>query len=72
MDFIQIFGEEVYKFIENQNIASIYFCVATNQRVQQLESEFAETVHELEKTRNMLILQHKINKDYQKEVNIFN
>lgn len=41
---------------------------ATNQRVQQLESEFAETVHELEKTRNMLILQHKINKDYQKEV----
>lgn len=42
---------------------------AMNQRVQQLEFEIAETAHELEKTRNMLILQHKINKDYQNEVN---
>ncbi|XP_059142176.1 protein fantom-like [Physella acuta] len=35
-----------------------------------LQAEFAETVHELEKTRNMLIVQHKINKDYQAEVGI--
>lgn len=34
----------------------------------ELQAEFAETVHELEKTRNMLIVQHKINKDYQVEV----
>ena len=27
-------------------------------------------MHELEKTRNMLVVQHKINKDYQKEVRL--
>ncbi|RUS82637.1 hypothetical protein EGW08_009590 [Elysia chlorotica] len=36
----------------------------------ELQAEYAETVHELEKTRNMLVVQHKINKDYQSEVNI--
>lgn len=36
----------------------------------ELQAEYAETVHELEKTRNMLVVQHKINKDYQAEVNI--
>ncbi|KAK6982601.1 protein fantom [Biomphalaria glabrata] len=36
----------------------------------ELQAEFAETVHELEKTRNMLIVQHKINKDYQTEVTL--
>ncbi|KAM6057945.1 protein fantom isoform 5-T6 [Chlamydotis macqueenii] len=33
--------------------------------MQELQLTHAETVQELEKTRNMLILQHKINKDYQ-------
>ncbi|XP_074644933.1 protein fantom-like isoform X2 [Tubulanus polymorphus] len=33
-----------------------------------LQAEYAETINELEKTRNMLIVQHKINKDYQTEV----
>ncbi|MBN3294720.1 FTM protein, partial [Polypterus senegalus] len=40
----------------------------TEQTVRQLQAAHAETVQELEKTRNMLIMQHKINKDYQIEV----
>lgn len=36
--------------------------------VKQLQAEHADTITELEKTRNMLIIQHKINKDYQAEV----
>lgn len=35
--------------------------------VRELQATHAETVQELEKTRNMLIIQHKINKDYQVE-----
>ncbi|KFQ71577.1 Protein fantom [Phaethon lepturus] len=36
--------------------------------MRELQLAHAETVQELEKTRNMLIVQHKINKDYQTEV----
>nr|XP_007991507.1 protein fantom isoform X4 [Chlorocebus sabaeus] len=36
--------------------------------MRELQATHAETVQELEKTRNMLIMQHKINKDYQIEV----
>ncbi|KAJ6665950.1 hypothetical protein lerEdw1_000854 [Lerista edwardsae] len=36
--------------------------------MHELQITHAETVQELEKTRNMLIVQHKINKDYQVEV----
>ncbi|XP_053305114.1 protein fantom [Spea bombifrons] len=36
--------------------------------LRDLQASHAETVQELEKTRNMLIMQHKINKDYQTEV----
>ena len=36
--------------------------------IRELQAEHAETINELEKTRNMLIVQHKINKDYQMEV----
>ncbi|KAM9302046.1 protein fantom [Gastrophryne carolinensis] len=36
--------------------------------LRELQASHAETVQELEKTRNMLIMQHKINKDYQVEV----
>uniref|UniRef100_A0A8C5W9A7 RPGRIP1 like n=1 Tax=Leptobrachium leishanense TaxID=445787 RepID=A0A8C5W9A7_9ANUR len=36
--------------------------------MRELQASHAETVQELEKTRNMLIMQHKINKDYQVEV----
>ncbi|XP_074896351.1 protein fantom isoform X2 [Buteo buteo] len=36
--------------------------------MRELQLTHAETVQELEKTRNMLIVQHKINKNYQTEV----
>lgn len=36
--------------------------------MQELQAAHAETINELEKTRSMLLLQHNINKDYQKEV----
>ncbi|XP_057230987.1 protein fantom isoform X1 [Malurus melanocephalus] len=36
--------------------------------LQKLQLTHAETVQELEKTRNLLIMQHKISKDYQTEV----
>ncbi|XP_006897157.1 PREDICTED: protein fantom isoform X2 [Elephantulus edwardii] len=38
--------------------------------MRELQATHAETVQELEKTRNMLIMQHKINKDYQMEVEV--
>uniref|UniRef100_A0A8C4WP83 RPGRIP1 like n=1 Tax=Gopherus evgoodei TaxID=1825980 RepID=A0A8C4WP83_9SAUR len=40
----------------------------TEYAMRDLQATHAETVQELEKTRNMLIVQHKINKDYQTEV----
>ncbi len=36
--------------------------------VREMRAEHADTINELEKTRNLLIVQHKINKDYQQEV----
>jgi len=36
--------------------------------VQELQASHADTINELEKTRSMLLIQHNINKDYQKEV----
>lgn len=50
----------------------IYLVVFTDVQkiITQLQAEHAETVNELEKTRNMLLIQHKINKDYQAEVKI--
>ena len=38
------------------------------RQVQELQAAHVDTINELEKTRNMLIIQHKINKDYQTEV----
>lgn len=46
----------------------LYMIVDLDKVVKELQSEHAETITELEKTRNMLIIQHKINKDYQAEV----
>lgn len=40
-----------------------------NRRVLELESQLAETANELEKTRNLLFMQYKINRDYKLEVN---
>ena len=39
-----------------------------HKQLLEIQAEYAETVHELEKTRNLLVIQHKINKDYQHEV----
>ncbi|KAK6319912.1 hypothetical protein J4Q44_G00090190 [Coregonus suidteri] len=40
----------------------------TENSTRELQAMHTETIQELEKTRNMLIVQHKINKDYQAEV----
>uniref|UniRef100_A0A8C1U6E6 RPGRIP1 like n=1 Tax=Cyprinus carpio TaxID=7962 RepID=A0A8C1U6E6_CYPCA len=42
--------------------------VDVERSLRELQATHAETIQELEKTRNMLIIQHKINKDYQAEV----
>jgi protein fantom len=39
-----------------------------HRRVLELESQLAETANELEKTRNLLFMQYKINRDYKLEV----
>ncbi|CAF1259459.1 unnamed protein product, partial [Adineta ricciae] len=39
-----------------------------NRRILELESQLAETTNELEKTRNLLLMQYKINRDYKLEV----
>ncbi|XP_013398860.1 protein fantom isoform X4 [Lingula anatina] len=54
LEFLERVDEEKNKDLEKQ--------------VVLLQAEHAETIDELEKTRNMLIVQHKINKDYQMEV----
>lgn len=46
----------------------ILFASDSQKRLLELQAEYADTIHELEKTRNMLVVQHKINKDYQQEV----
>lgn len=38
------------------------------KEIQELQASHADTINELEKTRSMLLIQHNINKDYQKEV----
>lgn len=38
------------------------------KQMMVLQADYAETIEELEKTRNLLIVQHQINKDYQLEV----
>ena len=45
-----------------------YFFSDAQKRIQDMQISHADTINELEKTRNMLVLQHKINKDYQTEV----
>ncbi|XP_064359431.1 X-linked retinitis pigmentosa GTPase regulator-interacting protein 1 [Dromaius novaehollandiae] len=42
--------------------------LALRRKVRETEAAHAETVLELEKTRDMLILQHRINRDYQVEL----
>uniref|UniRef100_A0ACB8E9Q4 Uncharacterized protein n=1 Tax=Sphaerodactylus townsendi TaxID=933632 RepID=A0ACB8E9Q4_9SAUR len=54
LTFLEKVEEDIHKDLERS--------------MQELQVTHAETVQELEKTRNMLIVQHKINKDYQAEV----
>lgn len=46
-------------------------CIDAKKHIQELQISHADTINELEKTRNMLVLQHKINKDYQTEVYVY-
>lgn len=41
-----------------------------NRRVLELESQLVESQNELEKVRNLLVTQHKINREYKSEVKI--
>ena len=47
---------------------TFHFVLDLKRHVTELQASHADTINELEKTRNMLIIQHKINKDYQTEV----
>jgi protein fantom len=48
----------------------LVFILDLNRRVLDLEGQIAETANELEKTRNLLFMQYKINRDYKLEVSI--
>ncbi|XP_053846617.1 protein fantom-like isoform X2 [Vidua macroura] len=52
--FSEKVGDDIHKDLERS--------------LQELQLTYAETVQELEKTRNLLLVQHKISKDYQTEV----
>ncbi|KAM7042858.1 protein fantom-like isoform 2-T3 [Acridotheres tristis] len=52
--FLEKVGDDIHKDLEYS--------------MQELQLTHAETVQELEKTRNLLLVQHKISKDYQTEV----
>jgi len=62
----------VLRFVFLYSIENTYACIIDLEKiVKQLQAEHADTITELEKTRNMLIIQHKINRDYQAEVRNF-
>ncbi|XP_017165780.1 protein fantom isoform X2 [Poecilia reticulata] len=44
----------------------------SSRELVNIQASHAETVLELQKTRNLLLLEHKITKDLQEELNIFN
>ncbi|GCB60116.1 hypothetical protein scyTo_0006814, partial [Scyliorhinus torazame] len=54
LEFLEKVEDDINKDLENS--------------VRELQATHAETIQELEKTRNMLLMQYKINKDYQSEV----
>ncbi|OXB76120.1 UNVERIFIED_CONTAM: hypothetical protein H355_000219, partial [Colinus virginianus] len=65
--------QQVRKQQENGDLICLQKEVNANHKdlersMRELQLTHAETVQELEKTRNMLIVQHKINKGYQTEV----
>ncbi len=70
---LQTFSQQVraQSVVHNGEGCTLRVCVADKaQLIRELRAEHADTINELEKTRNMLIVQHKINKEYQTEVRI--
>jgi hypothetical protein len=53
--------DKVKQYYENSFFIGIF--VDLNRRVFELESRLAETANKLEKTRNLLFMQYKINRD---------
>ena len=55
--------------LQKLHLLSIYIFISDDSKeLRELQASYAETVNELEKIRNMLIVQHRINKDYQQEM----
>ncbi|XP_032092392.1 X-linked retinitis pigmentosa GTPase regulator-interacting protein 1 [Thamnophis elegans] len=52
----------------DQEKMEIFIQDSLKRQLHEAEAAHAETVFELEKTRNMVILQHRINRDYQVEL----
>ena len=50
------------------SISPYLIFVDIDTKLLELRNEHTETIQELEKTREMLLMQHRINKDYQAEV----
>jgi protein fantom len=56
------------KKMKRQRIDFYLDFIDLNRRLLELESQLAETMNELEKTRNLLFMQYKLNRDYKLEV----
>ncbi|XP_062454757.1 LOW QUALITY PROTEIN: X-linked retinitis pigmentosa GTPase regulator-interacting protein 1 [Rhea pennata] len=53
---------------EHPHVPGLEELLALRQKVHETEAAHAETALELEKTRDMLILQHRLNRNYQAEL----
>lgn len=63
-----------YQALINLNCRPNYTTVQSTEHhreLQELRVAHADTINELEKTRKLLQLQHNINKDYKKEVHVY-
>ena len=69
-DFLQKVDNEKAQSKKKKDFCIFCLCIFidVNRRVLDLESQLAETANELEKTRNLLFMQYKINRDYKLEV----
>ena len=70
-DFLQKVDDEKSQSKKIKRRKVLFFIrifIDVNRRVLELESQLAETANELEKTRNLLFMQYKINRDYKLEV----
>jgi len=71
-DFLQKVDDEKTKSTKKKQQIIFFFIehffIDIHRRILELESQLAETANELEKTRNLLFMQYKINRDYKLEV----